>query len=95
MVDAPGDQKRFPRGNLPAFKHSEKSEKGYLSRRSLKKIRSRQIQQADPPDDPEFEVQSMGRNYAVVFSHGTWYDEGDKYDQKRKRLHGQYKQRNQ
>ena len=79
MVDAPGDQNAFRHMDLPgAFKHSEKSEKGYLNKNDLKRDQNSAGRSAG---DPEFEQEPAG----VVFSGRTWYYERVKYEAERQR----------
>ena len=79
MVDAPGDRNACRHIDLPgAFKHSEKSEKGYLNKNDLKRDQNSAGRSAG---DPEFEQEPAG----VVFSGRTWYYERVKYEAERQR----------
>ena len=97
MVDAPGDRNACRHIDLPgAFKHSEKSEKGYLNKNDLKRDQNSAGRSAGDPEfdlkrdqnsagrsagDPEFEQEPAG----VVFSGRTWYYERVKYEAERQR----------
>ena len=79
MVDAPGDRNACRHIDLPgAFKHSEKSEKGYLNKSDLKRNQNSAGRSAG---NPEFEQEPAG----VVFSGRTWYYERVKYEAERQR----------